>query len=281
MTRAVFLDRDLPRAEAGDVVEVAAAVAHHVRVSRIAAGEEFDLVDGTGLRLRSVLAEPTAPEADPAESTRTGPRGRKGRRESRAQADAPLTVTVLEVTTEQPGTPELVLVQALAKGDRDEQAVESATEMGVDRVIPWAAARSIATWPAHKEEKQAARWRSLLDSATQQSRRALAPELEPIARGGRVLERLRPTDHVLVLHEDAHDHLADVLEDLAGDTRVSRVVLVVGPEGGISPDELDGFRSHGARAVLLGSTVLRASSAGPAGIALTQAALGRWRSPRA
>lgn len=279
MTRAVFLDRGLPRAEPGDVVEVAAAVAHHVRVSRIAAEEEFDLVDGTGQRLRSVLAELAATEAALVDEARTGPRGRTGRRGSRGQADAPLAVRVLEVTTEYPGAPELVLVQALAKGDRDEQAVEAATEMGVDRIIPWAAARSIAAWPAHKEEKQASRWRSLLDSATQQSRRALAPELEPLARGGRILERLRPTDHVLVLHEDSHDHLVDELEVLAGDARVSRIVCVVGPEGGISPEELDDFRAAGARTVLLGPTVLRASSAGPAAIALAQAALGRWRSP--
>lgn len=281
MTRSVFLDRELRRAEAGDVVEVTAAVAHHLRVSRITMGEEFDLVDGSGLRLRSVLAGPPAPEAVADDEDRSGSRGRRGRRGARRHVDEPLAVRVLDAATEAAGHPELVLVQALAKGDRDEQAVESATEMGVDRIIPWAAARSIAAWPSHKEEKQTSRWRSLLDSATQQSRRALAPELEPIARGNRVLERLQPSDHVLVLHEDAHDHLVDALEHIAAEHRVSRIVYVVGPEGGISPEELDAFRGTGARTVLLGPTVLRASSAGPAGIALAQAALGRWRSSRA
>ncbi|SMY11016.1 16S rRNA (uracil(1498)-N(3))-methyltransferase [Brevibacterium jeotgali] len=278
MTRSVFLDRDLPEAEAGAEVPVASGVAHHIRVSRIAADEEFDLVDGEGRRLRVVLAASEGPDARQG-AERAGPRS--GRRRSRTDAAGPLAVRVVDVAHEQTGAPELVLVQALAKADRDEQAIESATEIGVDRVVPWAAARSIAAWPAHKEEKQASRWQALLDSATQQSRRARAPRLEPLARGRRVRETLRDDDLVLVLHEDATEHLADVLESIGSQAlgdRVGRIVLVVGPEGGISPEELDGFRSAGARLVLLGPTVLRASSAGPAGLALVQVALGRWRS---
>ncbi len=280
MTRSVFLDRDLPEAPAGAEVPVALAVAHHIRVSRIAADEEFDLVDGEGRRVHVVLGTPAATEAE-AGPARETPRSGRGRRRSRSDAQEPLTVRVLEVSHESAGAPELVLVQALAKGDRDEQAIESATEIGVDRVVPWAAARSIAAWPAHKEEKQAARWRALLDSATQQSRRARAPRLAPLARGQRVLAALQDDDLVLVLHEDATEHLADLLDGAGLDAvraRGGRIVLVVGPEGGISPEELEGFTAAGAHTVLLGPTVLRASSAGPAGLALTQAALGRWRS---
>ena len=278
MTRSVFLDRDLPEADAGAEVPVASGVAHHIRVSRIAADEEFDLVDGEGRRLRVVLAASAGSDTRHV-AVREGPRS--GRRRSRTDPAGPLAVRVVEVTHEQTGAPELVLIQALAKSDRDEQAIESATEIGVDRVVPWAAARSIAAWPAHKEEKQASRWQALLDSATQQSRRARAPRLEPLARGQRVLETLRGDDLVLVLHEDATDHLADVLESKVSQPAgrsIDRIVLVVGPEGGISPEELDGFRSAGARLVLLGPTVLRASSAGPAGLALVQVAWGRWRS---
>ncbi|HLS31949.1 MAG TPA: 16S rRNA (uracil(1498)-N(3))-methyltransferase [Brevibacterium sp.] len=284
MTRSVFLDRDLPEAHTGAEVPVAPAVAHHIRVSRIGAGEEFDLVDGEGRRLTVVLAAPAAADADGG----VQPDGRpsRGRRRSRAEASPPLGVRVVDVSHEPVGAPELVLVQALAKGDRDEQAVESATEIGVDRVVPWAAARSIAAWPAHKEDRQTARWQALLETATQQSRRARAPRLEPLARGTRVLDRLRDDDLVLVLHEDATDHLADLLAGTApvagaappSATAFARIVLVVGPEGGIAPDELKGFRTAGARSVLLGPTVLRASSAGPAGLALVQVALGRWRS---
>lgn len=283
MTRSVFLDRDLPEAHAGAEVPVASAVAHHIRVSRIAADEEFDLVDGEGRRLRVVLAASAGTDTgkDAVRDALEGGRSGQRRRRPRAEAEEPLTVRVVGVSCEPVGAPELVLIQALAKGDRDEQAIESATEIGVDRVVPWAAARSIAAWPAHKEQKQTTRWQALLDSATQQSRRARAPRLEPLARGQRVLELLRDDDLVLVLHEDATDHLADVLEPTGagavGDD-AGRIVLVVGPEGGISPEELEGFRSAGARPVLLGPTVLRASSAGPAGLALTQAALGRWRS---
>lgn len=280
MTRSVFLDRDLPEAHAGAEVPVAPGVAHHIRVSRIAADEEFDLVDGEGRRLRVVLAAQTRPDAAQ-DAARGAAHSGRGRRRVRTEAAGPLAVRVVDVSHEPIGSPALVLIQALAKGDRDEQAVESATEIGVDRVVPWAAARSIAAWPSHKEEKQAARWQALLDSATQQSRRSRAPRLEPLARGQKVLESLRDDDVVFVLHEDATEHLADVLEAIGtepvGD-RIGRIVLVVGPEGGISPEELEGFRSAGARPVLLGPTVLRASSAGPAGLALAQVALGRWRS---
>lgn len=283
MTRSVFLDRDLPEADAGAEVPVASAVAHHIRVSRIAADEEFDLVDGEGRRLRVVLG--SSAEQDTGQGTnreaREGGRSGRGKRRSRAEAAEPLAVRVVDISHEPVGDPQLVLVQALAKGDRDEQAIESATEIGVDLVVPWAATRSIAAWPAHKEQKQAARWQALLDSATQQSRRARAPRLDPLARGQKVLEILRDDDLVLVLHEDATDHLADVLEQSGVQPameNVSRIVLVVGPEGGISPEELEGFRAAGAEPVLLGPTVLRASSAGPAGLALTQTALGRWRS---
>lgn len=273
MSRPVFLDRSLPQAATGDEVRVAGSVAHHIRVTRIAADEEFDLVDGAGQRLRCVLA-PAAPPEDPADGRRRGRR--------RGEDDAPLTARVREATREEPGRPELVLVQALAKSGRDEQAIESATEMGVDRVIPWAAARSIAAWPAAKEDRQQAKWRTLLDAAAQQSRRALAPELEPLARGGALGARLHDGDRVLVLHEEAQLHLADVLDELAGapDAVPDRIVLVVGPEGGIAPQEIETLTDAGATPVLLGRTVLRASSAGPAGIALVQAALGRWRSPR-
>lgn len=275
MSRSVFLDRSLPQdAAAGDLVIPDSAVAHHIRVSRIRAGEPFDLVDGDGLRLACELADSDPEDAAPAVEVRSARR--------RGRDEPPVRARVHSVAHEAAGRPELVLVQALAKSGRDEQAIESATEMGVDRIIPWAAARSIAAWPAAKEERQHGKWRALIDSATQQSRRARAPELEPLARGEALLDRLRAGDRVLVLHEEATDHLADLLDTLAAPRTESpaRILLIVGPEGGISPQEIEALVARGAAAVLLGPTVLRASSAGPAGIALVQAALGRWRAAR-
>lgn len=274
MSRPVFLDRTLTETAAGvrpgDIVPVSPAAARHIRVTRIRRDEEFELVDGAGLRLRVLLDARRPPAAV---------------REEAAEAATGVVVTGL--TREPPGRPELVLVQALAKGDRDQQAIEAATEIGVDRVIPWQAARSIAQWPARKKEKAAAKWRSLLDAATQQSRRALAPALEAVARGNAVTGRLETGDLVLVLHEEAARHLADLLDTemrarLSGDSpsgtpAPARIVLVVGPEGGISTEEVAAFTAAGARTALLGPTVLRASSAGPAGLVLVQAALGRWR----
>ena len=260
MSRSVFLDREVEAAgpvTAGDTVELAPGVARHLAVTRIRVGEEFDLVDGAGLRLRAVLAD------------------------AGAGAAAGTRVRVRSVVREERTGPELVLVQALAKGERDAQAIEAATEIGVDRVIPWQAARSIAQWPAKKEQKAHARWRSLLEAATQQSRRSRAPELEQLARGRGIAARLREDDLVLVLHEEAREHLADLLAGMPADAGAQarahpRIVLVVGPEGGISGEEIEAFAAAGARPVLLGPTVLRASSAGPAGLVLVQAALGRW-----
>ncbi|WP_029089067.1 16S rRNA (uracil(1498)-N(3))-methyltransferase [Brevibacterium album] len=250
MSLPVFLDRALVPAPPGETLALSASVAKHLGVVRIRAGEEFELVDGDGLRLRAVLgAEPGTAEV------------RAALREVRPR-------------------PELVLVQALAKGDRDEQAIEAATEIGVDRIVPWQAARSIARWPAKKEQRAHARWRSLLDAAAQQSRRAFAPELEPLARGRALAGRFAPDDLVLVLHEEAEEHLTDVLADGPG-ADSPRIVLVVGPEGGIAPEEIAALTGLGARPVLLGPTVLRASSAGPAGLVLVTAALGRWSRGRA
>lgn len=256
MTRKVFLAPELAADSAelpaaGTALRVPDSAAHHMRVMRIGAGEEIDLVDGAGLRL-TCRASGTGDD---------------------------LALDVLSAVREAQADPELVLVQALAKGDRDLQALEAAVEIGADRIVPWAAQRSIADWPAKRAEKSHRKWASAAAAAAQQSRRAFLPAVDPLVRGTGVVAALRDDDLVLVLHEDAEDRLADVL---AAERPAAhpRIVLLVGPEGGIAPAEIDALTAAGARTVLLGPTVLRASSAGPAGLVLCQAALGRWASRR-
>jgi 16S rRNA (uracil1498-N3)-methyltransferase len=164
-----------------------------------------------------------------------------------------------------------VLVQALAKGDRDEQAIEAATELGVDEVVPWQAGRSIVVWRGERAAKAHRKWGSVVLAAAKQSRRATVPVVAPVAHRRGVTELVRQASLALVLHEDASTALATVALPPDGD-----VLLVVGPEGGIAPDELEAFTGAGARAVRLGDTVLRSSSAGPAALAVLSAA-GRWR----
>ncbi len=164
-------------------------------------------------------------------------------------------------------TPRLVVVQALAKGGRDESAIEAMTEVGVDEVVGWTAARSIAKWT----DRSAAKWQSTVAAAAKQSRRAWWPEVSGPATTAAVAERLRNATLGVVLHESSSDSLAAIEVPAAGE-----VVIVVGPEGGISDDELQALHDVGGRIVRLGDTVLRSGTAGIAALAVMSARC-RWQ----
>lgn len=164
--------------------------------------------------------------------------------------------------------PRFVLVQALAKGGRDEQAIETATELGVDAVIAWQAERSIVRWSG-KEAKALAKWAGVLRAAGKQSRRPVLPALEgPL--GTATLANRVAGGVALVLHDEAGYRLAGAELPSSGD-----VFVIVGPEGGIAPAELDRLTAAGATPVRLGREVLRASTAGPAALAVL-ASRTRW-----
>lgn len=173
-------------------------------------------------------------------------------------------------TVEEP-RPRLVLVQALAKGDRDLLAVEAATELDVDEVVPWRADRSIVRWRTERADKARRRWEQTVRAATKQSRRARVPVVAPLAARHTLLPRVGQAALTLVLHEEASEPLATVELPASGE-----VLVVVGPEGGVSPQELEALTTAGARAVRLGTTVLRTSTAGPAALAVLNAR-SRWR----
>lgn len=218
---------------------------HAVAVRRTRVGERLVLADGAG---RAVEGEVVGVERDA------------------------LDLRVDEVRDEPEPAPRFVLVQALAKGERDDQAIESATECGVDEVVPWQAARSIVQWRGERGEKARRKWDAVLVAATKQSRRTRRPVLGPTVTTAGLVERARDAAAlVLVLHEDAEAPLAGVALPGDGD-----VLVVVGPEGGIAPEEVAALEAAGARTVRLGSTVLRASSAGPAALAVLSAS-SRWR----
>jgi 16S rRNA (uracil1498-N3)-methyltransferase len=166
--------------------------------------------------------------------------------------------------------PRLVVVQALAKGERGELAVELLTELGVDEIVPWSAARSIAQWRDDRGDKALQRWQRTAREAAKQSRRPYVPVVSELATTKVVAARLA-AGFALVLHEAAERSLAGVELPTAGE-----IVLVVGPEGGISDDELSLFTAAGAWSVRLGSPVLRTSTAGSAALAALSVKLGRW-----
>jgi 16S rRNA (uracil1498-N3)-methyltransferase len=163
------------------------------------------------------------------------------------------------------------VVQGLAKGDAGELAVTQLTEVGVDEVLPWQAGRSVVRWDGPRGQKAVGRWTSAAREATKQARRSWLPVIGPVATTVDVVARLRAAAVGLVLHEGAEAPLA-----WAPLPAVGEVVVVVGPEGGVDPAELDSFLAAGAQAVRLGRTVLRSSTAGTAALSVLAARVGRW-----
>lgn len=220
-------------------------------VQRRGPGERVDVVDGAGVRLVGRVVHVSA----------------EG-----------VLLDVVEVVREAPPAPALVLAQALAKGDRDEMAIEAATELGVDAVVPWQADRSIVVWRGDRAAKSRARWLGTVRAATKQARRARVPDVEPAVDSAGLVARAAAVvasgGAALVLHEEATTPLRDVALPAPG--TAAHVLVVVGPEGGITPAELDRLVAAGAVAVRLGPLVLRTSTAGPVALALLSERLHRW-----
>jgi 16S rRNA (uracil1498-N3)-methyltransferase len=238
-----YLSEDLASAVVGERVTVGGTEARHaVTVNRISEGESIAIGNGAGLMISGTVVT--------AEHTE-------------------FVVQVESIVETPPPSPAIWLVQALAKGDRDEQAVQQATELGVDGVIPWSAQRSIVKWEGAKVRKGHDRWSAIVREASKQSVRSWVPEVGDLASLS-VLVALAQSTRMLLLEPTGE--LA--LSSLEPDDR--DVVLVVGPEGGIAPSELSRLEAAGATAVRLGSTILRTSTAGPAAVAVLNARLGRW-----
>jgi 16S rRNA (uracil1498-N3)-methyltransferase len=217
---------------------------HAAVVRRLAVGERLLLTDGAGGRASCVV---TSVEKD----------------------GLGLDVEAVEVVPR--SEPLVTVVQALVKGDRGELAVEVMTEAGVDAVVPWQAARSVTRWREGRGDKALARWRATAREAAKQSRRFWLPEVAELASTADVSKLISDADAAFVLHEEATEPLATI--DLPS---TGSIVLVVGPEGGVAPDELAAFTEAGAVPVRLGETVLRASTAGVAAVAVVSARTARW-----
>ena len=239
----LYISEELESAAVGDRVAITGTEARHaVTVSRLAVGESIAIGNGAGLIVSGPIVT--------AEHTE-------------------LVIDVAEVVEAPRRTPAVFLAQALAKGDRDELAVQAATELGVDGVIPWTAARSISRWEGAKIAKGRDRWSAVVREASKQSLRAWIPDVLDLVTT-KQLVRLAEGARMLVLEPTA----ALTLGELETDDR--DLILVVGPEGGISPQELDALAAAGASVVRMGDEVLRTSTAGPAALAVLNVKLGRW-----
>ncbi len=251
MTAPVFLCPSAADASVGAVLRLTGDEARHAgTVQRRQVGERIGLVDGEGARAVGPIVE---------------------------VGSGWLDVRVDEVSRD--ADPSVTLVQALAKGGRDEQAVEAATELGVTAVVPWAAHRSIVQWRGPKADKGRQSWQQQALAAAKQSRRSLVPSVGPVVTTPQlaafVRDQVAAGAAVLVLHEEASVPLVSL--DWPDPARP--VVFIVGPEGGIADDEVASLTAAGAVAVVLGPHVLRASSAGPAAVAALAALRGTWAAP--
>jgi 16S rRNA (uracil1498-N3)-methyltransferase len=168
-------------------------------------------------------------------------------------------------------SPRLVVVQALPKSEHGELAVDLLTQAGVDLIVPWSASRCVTQWRGDRAEKSRVKWVQAARAATKQSRRSRAPEIRSIASLADVISIVEAASAAFVLHEEASVLLGTAAVPTDGD-----IVLVVGPEGGIAPDEVAALTAAGARSVLIGATVLRSSSAGALGIAALMSRSPSW-----
>jgi 16S rRNA (uracil1498-N3)-methyltransferase len=217
---------------------------HATTVRRLAPGEEVYLTDGAGTVAQCVV-----------EQARPGQ----------------LVLTVVSRQTEPYPDPALIVIQAIPKGDRAELAVELLTEVGADVIVPWAAERCIVQWRGDRAEKGLARWRSTALQAGKQSRRARLPQVTAQASTAALCERVGAAGLAVVLDADAPMRLADLDVPATGD-----IVVIVGPEGGITPAENDTLVSAGAVGARLGPAVLRASSAGAVAAGILLSRTMRW-----
>ena len=245
MSRPVYVQEFPTPPTVGEIIELTGDEGRHaVSVKRTSVGEQIELVDGHGTR---------------AVITVTGVSGKDR-----------LVGVVDCVASEPTPRPTVTVVQALPKAARSELTVDLLTQAGADVIVPWQAGRSVANW-GKKQDKGLAKWRAAARAAAKQSRRSRIPEITPVGDQAAVAALIQAAPLALMLHEDATGKITD--QPVA---QVDSVVLIIGPEGGISPAELDAFTTAGAHPVRLGPEVLRTASAGMVALAALGAVTDRW-----
>jgi 16S rRNA (uracil1498-N3)-methyltransferase len=223
---------------------------HAATVRRLGPGERVDISDGVGTMAACVVM---------------------------SVSEGTLELAVTGRVAAPPPVPRVTVVQAIPKGDRGEQAVETMTEVGADVIVPWAAERCVAQWRGEKAARGAARWRATALAAAKQSRRTWFPEVTEQAGTGEVAALARAAGLAVLLDPDAARTLPAVVGAAVTESGgTESLLLIVGPEGGISPAEAKLLEDAGAVGARLGPTVLRASSAGAIATALVMNATGRW-----
>ncbi|WP_116114184.1 16S rRNA (uracil(1498)-N(3))-methyltransferase [Amycolatopsis ruanii] len=245
-TPPVFLVEEVPAS--GDLVLDGEEARHAATVRRMRAGERLVVSDGRGSAAECVIAG-VRPRCAPV-----------------------LDLSVSRRWTEPGPAVRVVVAQALAKGDRGELAVELTTEAGADEILPWRAERSVVRWEeGPRGAKALARWQNTARAAAKQARRAWVPPVREPVTTAQLAEVVARAACAVVLEGSASRRLTSLSLPEAGD-----VVLVVGPEGGITDGELETLTAAGAVGVRLGPTVLRTSTAAAVALGALGAMTSRW-----
>ncbi|MDO5031043.1 16S rRNA (uracil(1498)-N(3))-methyltransferase [Corynebacterium sp.] len=244
MSLPVFIHPDLSAAEPAHPVALEGPEARHaVTVKRMGAGERLQLVDGSGLRVDATITEVSGKDQ--------------------------LTATVDAVVLDPAPTPRVVVVQAIPKSERAELAVDLATQAGADEIVVWQADRCVARWDAKKAPKALAKWEAAATAAAKQSRRSRIPAVRGPLSTPQLAQEIQSA-RALVLHEEATESIKNV--ELGAEV----IYLLVGPEGGIGPEELARLTEAGATPVKLGAEVLRTATAAMVALAALGVRTQRW-----
>lgn len=231
----LFFVDDLPT---GGSYEFSNEDAHHaIRVLRMQAGDEFILSDGKGSWTQVKASEVSKKS---------------------------ITVQVIESGYQEPLATTITVVQALPKGDRAKEAIELLTEAGVDRIVPWAASRSIG--------KGSDKFAITAREASKQSRRLRIPEVTELATTAQICDAIKLSDLAIAFHESAKGKLSDQISS----HNVQNLLIIIGPEGGLTEDELAAFAAAGAKVALMGRPILRSAHAGIAAVSAVSALLKVW-----
>lgn len=238
MLTLFFVD-DLPT-QAGSSYDFANEDAFHaIKVLRIAAGEIFNLGDGKGAWSRVVVESVNKKS---------------------------MQVKVLESGFEEPLTTSFTVIQAIPKGDRIKESIELSTEGGADRIVMWRASRSIG-----RSEDKIEKLQLTAREASKQSRRFRIPSVVGVATTENIIDEIAKVDLALVFHESATQSISQVVHPGA-----KSVAIIIGPEGGLTDEEVSAFSEAGAKVVLMGRPILRSAHAGLAALASVNTALSVW-----
>lgn len=237
----LFIVENLP--ETGTIEIVGDEAKHAISALRIKAGESISLTDGAGNRANAHVIQV----------------GNKS-----------LTVDISDFAVEAESQIRLTALQALTKGDRARETVELLTEAGVDQIIPWSAARSIGQWKDGAEGLD--KWRMWAKESTKQSRRSRIPFVLPLVNSNQVVEQIKSHELSLIFHESAEHKLSEVLDGKSPKS----LMIIIGPEGGLTDQETSQFVSAGAHPVVMGKPVFRSAHAGAAALSAIQASLRIW-----